>query len=216
MHFPYHHKDSIEFLSKIKEYFKPDRVVNMGDLMDMYSVSSYPKDMNHPDSWSDELKKARKNIKDLAEIFPEQVVLDSNHDSRAYRKSRAAGVPREFLVPYLEVIGAPEGWKIQRELRITIDDSRAKWLMAHTLAGGSLRAAQAAGCSVALGHSHTMFGAQAAKVGKKTLWAVDTGCMISDKGSPYKYNKTNVAKPIQGCIMLIEGTPMLLPLGGLV
>ena len=206
-HFPYHDINTISFIRGIQELYRPDRIIHMGDVLDMYSVSSYPKDLNHPDSWTDELKKARACVSELADIFPEQIILSSNHDDRAYRKSVIAGVPREFLVPYMQVIGAPKGWKLQNELRFTIDSTREKWLLSHTLAGGSMKAALSAGCSVALGHSHTKFGAEACKVGKKVHWALDTGCLISDSGSPFKYNKINIAKPIRGCVILIGGVP---------
>ena len=38
MHIPYHHKDSIEFLKEIKKQYKPDFVVNIGDLLDFHAI----------------------------------------------------------------------------------------------------------------------------------------------------------------------------------
>lgn len=210
-HAPYHHKDTLDFLNDVKNFYNPDRVVHMGDVLDIYSVSAYPKDIDHKDSWTDEIKNGRKFVSQLGQIFPELVLLSSNHDDRAYKKSRIAGIPREFLIKYMDVIGAPEGWKLQNELKITIDSTRDKWLFAHTLAGGSTRASQTLGCSVALGHSHTKFGAVCQATGKnKKVWSVDTGCLISDKGSPFSYNKTNILKPIRGCVIIEGGHPVLI------
>ena len=212
-HFPYHHKNTIEFLTKVSEFYNPDRVIHLGDILDIYSVSSYPSDMNHPDSWSDELKKGREMVKRLSELFPKMDILSSNHDDRAYRKSVVSGVPREFLVPYLDVIGAPQGWKIHDRLSITVDSTRDRWLFAHTINGGSLNAAKQLGLSVCLGHSHSLFGAHAfSNGGNRLLWGVDAGCLISDKGSPYKYNKGNIGRPIRGCCIIESGTPVMIPM----
>ena len=89
-HFPYHHKYALEFLADLKSKYEPDRVIHMGDILDIYSVSSFPTDIDHPDSWTQEIKKARKVLKELYKIFPEVDVLESNHDDRAYKKSRVA------------------------------------------------------------------------------------------------------------------------------
>ena len=41
MHIPYHHKDSIKFLKEIKKEFKPDTVINIGDLLDFHAISMH-------------------------------------------------------------------------------------------------------------------------------------------------------------------------------
>ena len=212
LHFPYCHKDSLTFLKEVRDSFGPDRVINMGDLMDFYSVSDYPKSIEHKDTWTSELKKARKMIAQLAEIFPEQTLLSSNHCDRPYKKSRVAGIPREFMVPYTEIIGAPAGWKIKKEVRLTVDSIRTKFLFAHTLAGGALTAAKNLGVSVVLGHSHTKFGATAFDNGERLLWGIDAGCLISDTGAPYAYNKTQLGRPIRGCCMILDGVPHMIPM----
>jgi len=213
LHLPYCHRDSLEFLQSVKDRFNPDRVINMGDLMDFYSVSEYPKSIDHKDSWPVELKKARKMIAELAEIFPEQTLLSSNHCDRPYKKSRVAGVPREFMVPYTEIIGSPAGWKIKKEVRLTVDSTRTKFLFSHTLNGGALPAAKTLGVSVVLGHSHTKHGASAFNNGENLIWGVDVGCLISDEGAPYAYNRTQLGRPIRGCCIILDGVPHMIPMG---
>jgi len=211
-HFPYHHKYALEFLADLKSSFNPDRVIHMGDILDVYSVSSYPTDIDHPDSWSQEIKKARKVLKDVYKLFPDVDVLESNHDDRAYKKSRVSGIPREFLIAFKNLIDAPAGWKWHKDLSITVDSTREQLFFAHTKTGGSLVCAQDKGCTSALGHSHTKFGAHCFKPHKKNLWGVDTGCLISDRGSPFKYNKGDRGRPIQGAVIFIEGIPRAIPL----
>lgn len=211
LHFPYAVKGWYDFLEGINTYYKPDRVICMGDLLDIYSVSSYPKDMDHPDSWTEEIKQARKDVAKLASLFPTMDILHSNHDSRVYKRSTLNGIPREFLVPYKQVIGAPEAWKFHNDLRITVDQDRSNWHFAHTINAGAAAASKQLGVSVAVGHSHTKFGATAFNNGKHNLWGVDTGCLVSDKGSPFSYNKNQIGRPIRGAVVILGGLPYLEP-----
>jgi len=99
MHVPYHHKDSIEFLREIKKEYKPDMIVNIGDLLDFHAISMHE---HNPDLFSagHELKEARKYIKELEDIFPKMVEVDSNHSSLVYRRALKFGMSKEFLKDY--------------------------------------------------------------------------------------------------------------------
>lgn len=209
-HAPYHHKDTLSFLKNVRDQFAPDRVICGGDLGDTYNVSSYPKDIDHPDSWSQEIKGLRKFVKEVSDIFPELTVLSSNHDDRIYRRAVISGIPRESIIPYEKLIGAPDTWKWVPYLDLTVDHDRSNWHFAHTITGGSLNAAKQKACSVCVGHLHTEFGAKAFNSGKKIVYGVDAGCLISDKGSPFKYNKISAGRPIRGCVMIVNGTPQLI------
>ena len=65
MHLPYQHKDAIKFLAEIKKEFKPDRIINIGDLLDFHAISMHTHD---PDlaSPGHELVAARKYVKELS------------------------------------------------------------------------------------------------------------------------------------------------------
>lgn len=208
-HFPYEHKNTFRFLRDLKETYNFDRVICNGDLLDIYSVSSYPNDPNHEDSWTDELKKGRDKIQELGELFPNLEVMESNHDDRAYKKSRIAGIPREFLIPYREVIGAPETWKWHNELMIRSEKYKDFLFFAHTKTGGAVATAKDKACSAFIGHHHSRFGMTGFKSKKKTIYGVDVGCLISDLGSPFKYNKGDRGRPIQGACVIVDGLPIM-------
>ena len=72
LHIPYHHKDSFEFLREIKKEYKPDFVVNIGDLLDFHAISMHSHD---PDLYSagHELDKSKEYIKQLESIFAQCV-----------------------------------------------------------------------------------------------------------------------------------------------
>ena len=69
LHIPYHHKDSIEFLREIKKQYKPDKIVNIGDLLDFHAINMHTHD---PDLYSagHELKQSKIYIRELESIFP--------------------------------------------------------------------------------------------------------------------------------------------------
>ena len=213
-HAPYNHPASLSFLEKVRDTYQPDRVICNGDLGDIYSVSNYPTDVNHPDTWHQEIKGLRRFVTNLVTLFPFMDVLTSNHDDRIYRKAVASGVPRETIVPYKDIIGTPDPWKWHDRLSITVDYDRSNWTFVHTISTASaLHAAKFLGCNVCMGHFHSRFGASAwSPNGKKIIYGVDTGCLISDKGSPFKYNKGDIGRPIRGCVVIKQGVPFLIPM----
>lgn len=133
-------------------------------------------------------------------------------NSRIYKKAIISGVPRETIVPYKDIIGAPSTWKWLPYLNLTVDSDRSSWHFVHTITGGALRAAKDKSTNVCIGHLHTSFGASSFNNGKKLIFGVDSGCLISDEGSPYKYNKVSVGRPIRGCVMIIDGIPQMIPM----
>ena len=73
LHFPYHHKDTFPFLSKLNKVYKPDTIVMIGDEMDWHSINV--SHVINPDlpSPADELLGGRALCKQLEKIFPKIV-----------------------------------------------------------------------------------------------------------------------------------------------
>jgi len=57
IHAPYMHKDTVEFLSLVKEVYQPDRVVQIGDEVDIHAISMHDSDPDL-DAAGKELEKA--------------------------------------------------------------------------------------------------------------------------------------------------------------
>ena len=96
LHIPYHHQDAFEFLREIKKEYQPDFVVNIGDLLDFHAISMHTHD---PDLYSagDELKVARKHIRELESIYPKMIEVESNHSSLVYRRALKFGRSADVL-----------------------------------------------------------------------------------------------------------------------
>ena len=97
LHAPYQHEDALEFLRAVKEKYQPNLVLNVGDELDYHALSFHASDPDL-DSAGVELKRGQKVLKEFEEIFPEMVLVDSNHGSMKYRKAKVNGIPRELMV----------------------------------------------------------------------------------------------------------------------
>jgi len=207
LHAPYQDKGALDFLADINREYKPDRVIDVGDTLDQHPLSRFPKDPS-ANTVIKEFNKAKKVIKKLGKIFPRVDIMKSNHCERLYMRATHAGIPREYILPYKEVIGAPEGWRWHEDLTITINATRKQIFFAHTKAGSTLNIAKAYGSHVAFGHKHNLFGVQYFTVPSGEYFAIDVGSLISDKGYPFQYNKGSAYRPTRGCFMIVEGQPI--------
>ena len=206
LHLPYQDKGAFDFLAELKAEYRPDRIIDLGDDLDQYNFSRYPKDPSGQ-SLNEELKKARKGVATLASIFPKQEVMASNHCERMYSKATAGGIPREFLKPYRELIGAPDGWKWHRDYTLTVDSTREKIYFCHERGSSPVALAKAIGISVVHGHLHNTQMIHRFCNPIRELFAATTGCLIDDKGPPFAYNKANLYRPMKGALLIIEGKP---------
>ena len=91
-------------MAEIKKQFRPDRIVNIGDLLDFHAINMHTHD---PDLYSagDELKAAKEYIKELESIFPNMIEVESNHSSLVYRRALKYGMSKEFLKSYGDFLG---------------------------------------------------------------------------------------------------------------
>jgi hypothetical protein len=178
MHLPYQHKDSIIFLKEIKKEFKPDMVVNIGDLLDFHAISMHE---HNPDLFSAgmELDKAKEYIKQLEDIFPEVVEVDSNHSSLVYRRALKFGMSKQFLKPYGEFLGTRK-WTWVDDLTLTMSDGK-RCFFTHGRSADILKVSQTMGMSAVQGHYHTKFLISYWANPDNLFFAMNVGCLINQK-----------------------------------
>lgn len=209
-HFPFQHKDTIIFLKKVKEKFKPDKVIHIGDELDYHSISFHASspDLHSP---SDELLKAIEKIKPVYKLFPEVDVIESNHGSLVYRKALHHGLPRAVIKSYREIIKAPKGWRWHFDLTIKMSDGNYVYFT-HGKTSSYAKLSQSMGMSTVQGHFHEKFEIiyWASPVG--LFFDMKVGCLVDDKSLAMAYNNTNLKRPIIGCAVIINGQPKLVPM----
>ena len=210
MHAPYGHQDTIPFLKEIKRVYKPDRVVCVGDEVDKHAMSFHDSD---PDLMSagDELQAAIEALKPLYKLFPVMDLVDSNHGSMVYRKSKAHGISRKYIRDYGDVLESPVGWKWHLDLKVKMSDGQSVYIH-HGLKIDPLKVAQELGINHVSGHFHNSFQVKYASTPEKLLWGMTVGCLVDDKSLAFNYNKNTLGRPIIGTGIIIDGQPMLIPM----
>lgn len=212
IHAPYQHPDTIAFLVAVRDKLNPDLVVNLGDEVDMHSMSFHDSDPNL-DSAGTELEKAKEFLTLLHEEFPEMLICHSNHGSMLFRKAKAHGIPVQMIKKYRDVLfpdcSAPgwswkAGWRIQTPQGVV--------LFKHQAAGDPLGDAAHNLSHLVTGHEHGKYDISYAASSARLYWAMRSGCLIDKDALAFAYGKHSRNKPIIGCSAIVQGQPMLIPM----
>jgi len=209
MHIPYHHKDSFAFLKEIKKEYKPDFIVNIGDLLDFHAISMHSHNPDLP-SAGDELKLAKQYIKELEVMFPDMIEVESNHSSMVYRRALKYGMSKEFLKSYGDFLGTKK-WQWVDDLTLEMSNKQ-KCFFTHGRSTDILKVSQTMGMSAVQGHYHTKFLIQWWANPDNLYFAMNVGCLINQKSMAFGYAKNFKTRFIVGCGIIINGVPRLLPM----
>lgn len=211
LHAPFYHKDTIPFLTAIKELFDPDRVVLTGDEIDGHCISFHDKSPDIPFSPSSELEKAIEDLRPIYELFPKADVLESNHGSLVYRKGKFAGLPRSVFRDYRDILDAPKGWRWHNDLIIQLSDGQDVYCC-HGRSSNGRGLSRSESMNTVQGHYHTSATIDYFTTKRGVFWSVIAGCMIDNESLAFEYNKTNLVEPVLSCVIILDGHPKILPM----
>ena len=196
LHIPYHHKDAFAFLKAIKKEFKPDTVINIGDLLDFHAISMHEHNPDLP-SAGHELDISREYIKELEGIFPEVTEVDSNHSSLVYRRALKFGMSKQFLKPYGDFLGTRK-WKWVDDMTLKLSNGK-KCFFTHGRSADILKVSQTMGMSAVQGHYHTKFVISYWANPDDIFFGMNVGCGVDHHHPAMNYGRVYAAKPILGC-----------------
>ena len=210
---PCAHPDAIDFCYAVKERYKPQLVVQIGDYCDFGALSNFDLDPDYL-SANDELEKVIDKTFEWGNLFPNMYITMGNHEMRLYRKALKAGLPRQVLKDFNEIICAPKGWKFVEKLKVNWDDIRRRILFVHTGAGANSKDALAPSqhANVVHGHLHANFWIKWNSTTDAAHWDMNVGCLINDNSVVFKYNKQQTKRPIYGCGVIVNNLPILVPM----
>lgn len=174
-----------------KEFKIPKtNIINVGDELDQYYASRFPKDPDAIISARGELKIARERLRDWYKAFPICRVALSNHGLRWLARAHDCYIPSEVLKPYKELIEAPSGWTWHDEIKIKDDHP---WRIIHGVGysgvNGARNAAIDGRISTVIGHLHSFGGVTYINNGKNQMWGMNAGCLINSDEFAFKYSK---------------------------
>lgn len=209
LHAPYMHKDAVRFLGAVKAKYKPNWVVFMGDEGDAHATSYHEHDPDLP-SAGDELKQAIKQLQPLYKMFKKAVLLESNHGSLIYRKALTAGLPSAAIKHYRDILKAPKGWewKYDHVIKTALGDIYCH----HGKSGTWEKLSKNMAMSAVQGHFHNKFYISYWSSPNALYWDANAGCLVDSKSRAMAYGKNNLQKPIVGCLVVLNGTPQLIPM----
>lgn len=207
MHVPYNVDGLIPFLKSMKEKYQPTRVVCIGDESDCHATSFHDSD---PDLYSagDELRETTKVFKQIEEIFPVMDLIDSNHSSMIYRKSKHHGIPRHYIKSYNDFLGVGDGWVWHNDLTLTLPDGSPVYFH-HGKSADGLKLSQTTGMSTVQGHYHEKFNISYWANSLGLYFSMQVGCLIKDSSYAFAYNNVNLKRPIIGLGLIIDSKPVL-------
>ena len=210
LHIPYHHKQSFDFLIALKEKYKPDLIVNIGDELDQHAISMHDSNPDLP-SAGDELRMSRTYILQLEKIFPEMTLVDSNHSSLVYRRALKYGLPRDYLRSYNEFLGVGKGWQWVEDLTVTLSDG-SRCFFTHGMSADILKLSMQMGKHCVQGHYHSKFSVSYYSNPDALIWGMQVGCLTSQKSMAFDYAKNFKNRFVIGTGMIIDGQPKLMPM----
>lgn len=210
LHAPYHHRHALAFMTAVRDKYKPDLVINLGDEADKHAMSFHDSD---PDlkSAGDELAATQPVMAELHKIFPRMLLCDSNHGSMHYRKAKAHGMPVAYLKDYRDILLPginSKGWQ-------WADNWRVKTALGDVLfkhQGSGLSDAAHHQCNLMVGHHHGKFTIEYAASSARLYWSAYSGCLIDKDSLAFAYGKHTLYKPVLGCTVILNGVPVLIPM----
>lgn len=206
-HIPYSVSGYISFLSDLKDKFKPDIVIHVGDELDYHSISFHDSDQELF-SAGHELDRAIIELQEgLHKLFPKLYLLESNHGSLIFRRMKHSGVPIRVLKPLEQLYETPL-WEWHHD--ILLQTNSGKVYICHGKSGVYAKMPMTMGASCVQGHFHGKFEITYHKSALNTRFNMFIGCLADEDSLAMAYGKNNLPKPINGTGGLkANGEPLL-------
>jgi len=157
VHVPYHDKKAWALMLRVVKAVKPDHVVIMGDFMDCYSVSSFPRNPARVSHLKAEFDASNRELDKLTELVDGRVTyLEGNHERRIARYVEQKACELHGMVSLWDgLFVADRGWRWVPYREHVI---MGKLAFAHDIGHSGPRAVQqsldAMGHNLVIGHTH--------------------------------------------------------------
>lgn len=201
-HEPFCKEGYLEFCREMQEKYDCGTVIHIGDAVDNHAISYHETDVSGM-SAGQEFNLAKTKMKRWYYTFPEVRVCIGNHDALPFRKIFTAGLPKEWLKSYEELLEAPKTWKWdfvhQHEGVIYQHGTGLSGEMA------SINAARENRQSTVIGHLHTVCNTRFLASYKDIIFGASVGCGIDHTKYAFAYGRENTRKPVLACTVVLNG-----------
>lgn len=209
LHIPWVHEDALAFCRAVRDKYKTEQVISVGDELDWHSCSFHDHDPELP-SPGDEIKMALPMVAKWRQAFPKMRLARSNHGDMLARKMLSSGLPESALKAYADLYNTP-GWTWEPEI---IEDMHGIPLIIRHSFGRNIRSAltRVGDACIAYGHHHTVFGVEYRNNLRYRQWAMCVGCLIDPGHRAFAYDRQNLDRPFLGCGVVIDGSAIPVPM----
>jgi predicted phosphodiesterase len=213
-HFPFHNRKTVGAIISLCRKLKPQVIIQLGDLLDLYSYSRFARSQNIMTP-AQEVKRGRKDAelmwKELRQASPKADCFQilGNHDARFAKQVLDKLPEAEHLLK-----GVYELWKFDGV--ITSNSDRDELILDGVCYQHGYRKfgehARSNGMSTVCGHLHRG-GVQYSRLGNKTIWELNAGFCADENSIPMSYSKQRrFSQHTQGCGVIDEYGPRFIPL----
>lgn len=210
MHAPYQHIDTLPFLCSVRDRYKTEQTICLGDETDQHALSYHE---SNPDLFSagDELACAAEFLLELHKEFPVMRLCESNHGSLIYRKALTHGIPKGMLKTYEEIYGV-KGWSWHEEIFERVNN-KVQVCFKHSFGINIANALpRQGGVCIVQGHHHSKCNVEYLETPNSRLFGMTVGCLIDQKSLAFAYNRLSPARPFLACGVIIDGMPINIPM----
>ncbi len=206
---PFEHKDAIKFLAAVNKKYKPNLIIQIGDLADQHHFSKYSNSTKGKGG-KDEMENAAKSLNSLYKLFPKVYVCLGNHDLRIFQKAAEAGIDDSLMKSYEEMLDMPKGWKLDDKWEF--DGIIFEHGISRSGSQGALKAAMANMQSTVIGHLHSHAGILYYANKKSLIYGFNVGALIDDRKYAFEYGRFTAGKSVLGCGIIENGLPLFVPM----
>lgn len=210
LHAPYHHRDAFAFMQALRDEFEPDEVVHIGDEIDWASQNYHEKVPGIPNP-VEEFRLVRKEMAKLHDLFPEMVVIHSNHGNLPSRKAQTIGFPPEFLRSKNDLYGLPDDWEHRFDYTVKLPKGESVYIC-HGRTGNVVNLSKNIGNNAIQGHYHSKMGVTFYGTPERLMWGAQTGCLVDKDSLAMAYGKNSAALPLLGSLVVLDGVPIVIPM----
>jgi predicted phosphodiesterase len=189
-HLPFINASGLRQAENLAKQLKPNVIVQIGDLMDMYSWSKYPRTLNLITPKKElelGMKMAYQMWENLRKASPKSKCYQiyGNHDERPMLRLMEKAPELESLIDFKSIFTFPgvETSNSQRD-ELIIGDI----LFQHGFRSKLGDHARHNGMNTVCGHSHKG-GVFYMRLGEKTIWELNAGYLAKEDSTPLGYTK---------------------------
>lgn len=205
LHSPFMVEDYMDFIYHVHKTYEIKRAICIGDIIDGERINFHGSSVDSV-PFDRELEDAIKKLAPLYEFYPKVPLVMGNHDLLPYRQATNAGMSEKVVLPFGDLIKAPEGWSFHKEI---ILDGHIK--IVHKAGSGrgknsALKHLKETFMSTIAGHTHTVGRVDVATTQRdEYVFSCQTGCLIDAEAYGMAYAKDWSHNNAMGCPVLAHG-----------